>query len=58
MKKNIIFDVVDGVPYSTNERKDVLAYRKLIEQNNLILEEEALKLGISIDVNEFTEDFR
>ena len=58
LKKNILFDVIDGIPPSTNERKEVLTYRKLIEQNSLILEEEAMKLGISGYVNEFTEDFR
>ena len=58
LKKSILFDVLDGIPPSTNESKEVLTYRKFIEQNNLILEEEAIKLGISRDVNEFTEDFR
>ena len=58
LKKNILFDVLDGIPPSSNECNEVLTYRKLIEQNNLILEEEAMKLGISKDVNEFTEDFR
>ena len=58
LKKNILFDVLDGIPASSNECNEVLTYRKLIEQNNLILEEEAMKLGISRDVNEFTEDFR
>ena len=58
LKRNILFDVLDGIPPSKNERKEVLIYRELIEQNNLILEEEAMKLGISYDVNEFTEDFR
>ena len=33
-------------------------YRKDIEQSHLTLEEEAMKLGISRDVIEFTEDFR
>ena len=58
LKRNILFDVLDGIPPSKNERKEVLTYRELIEQNNLILEEEAMKLGISEDVYEFTEDFR
>ena len=58
LKKNILFDVLDGIPASTNERKEVLAYRKLIDQNSFIFKEEAMKLGISIDVEEFTEDFR
>ena len=58
LKKNILFDVIDGIPPSTNECEEVLTYRKLIEKNHLFLEEEAMKLGISRDVNEFTEDFR
>ena len=57
-KKNILFDVLDGVPSSENESNEYLSYRKMIEQNSLILEEEAMKLGISRDVIEFTEDFR
>ena len=58
LKKNILFDVLDGIPTATNESKEVMIYRKAIEQNNLTLEEEAMKLGISRDVIEFTEDFR
>ena len=38
--------------------KAVMSYRKDIEQNHLTLEEEAMKLGISRNVIEFTEDFR
>ena len=33
-------------------------YRNDIEQSHLTLEEEAMRLGISRDVVEFTEDFR
>tara|TARA_B100000214_G_C23756998_1_gene530447 strand:- start:50 stop:238 length:189 start_codon:yes stop_codon:yes gene_type:complete len=58
LKKNILFDVLDGIPPSTNESKEVISYRNAIEQSNLILEEEAMKLGISKDIFEFTEDFR
>ena len=58
LKKNILFDVLDGIPSSTNESKEVISYRRAIEQSNLILEEEAMKLGISKDIFEFTEDFR
>ena len=58
LKKSILFDVIDGIPLSGNESKEVMSYRKDIEQNNLTLEEEAMKLGISRDVLEFTEDFR
>ncbi len=58
LKKNILFDVLDGVPPSINENEEVLSYRKAIEKSNLTLEEEAMKLGISRDIIEFTEDFR
>tara|TARA_B100000214_G_C23557632_1_gene441366 strand:- start:126 stop:314 length:189 start_codon:yes stop_codon:yes gene_type:complete len=58
LKKKILFDVLDGIPPSTDEHTEVLAYRKLIEQNSFILKEEAMKLGIRSDVIEFTEDFR
>ena len=58
LKKNILFDVLDGIPPSTNDTKEVMNYRKAIEKNNLFLEEEAMELGISKDVVEFTEDFR
>ena len=58
LKKSILFDVLDGIPSSGNETKEVISYRKAIEQNNVILEEEAMNLGICRDVIEFTEDFR
>ena len=58
LKKKIFFDVLDGIPSSGNESKEVMIYRKAIEQNYLALEEEAMNLGISRDVVEFTEDFR
>ena len=58
LRKSILFDVIDGIPPSGKESKRVMNYRKEIEQSNLILEEEAMKLGISRDVIEFTEDFR
>tara|TARA_Y100001968_G_C19078358_1_gene581768 strand:+ start:94 stop:282 length:189 start_codon:yes stop_codon:yes gene_type:complete len=58
IKKNILFDVLDGIPPSINESTEVMSYRKAIEESNLILEEEAMKLGINRDVFEFTEDFR
>ncbi len=46
--------MLDGIPPATNENKEVMIYRKAIEQNNLTLEEEAMKLGISRNVIEFT----
>ena len=58
LRKNILFDVLDGIPPSGNESKAMMSYRKEIEQSYLTLEEEAMSLGISGDVIEFTEDFR
>ena len=58
LKKRILFDVLDGIPPSGNESKEIISYRKAIEQNHLTLEEEAMNLGISRDLVEFTEDFR
>ena len=58
LKKRILFDVLDGIPSSGNESKEVINYRKAIEKDYLTLEEEAMNLGISRDVIEFTEDFR
>ena len=58
LRKSILFDVLDGIPLSGNESKSVMSYRNNIEQSHLTLEEEAMKLGISRDVIEFTEDFR
>tara|TARA_Y100001968_G_scaffold119301_1_gene108695 strand:- start:513 stop:701 length:189 start_codon:yes stop_codon:yes gene_type:complete len=58
LRKSIFFDVLDGIPPSGNESKALMRYRKGIEQSHLAFEEEAMRLGISRDVNEFTEDFR
>ena len=58
LKKSILFDVLDGIPPSGNESKAVIDYRKDIEQSHLTLAKEAMRLGISRDVIEFTEDFR
>ena len=58
LRKSILFDVLDGIPPSENESKSVMSYRNNIEQSHLTLEEEAMKLGITRDVIEFTEDFR
>ena len=58
LKKSIIYDVLDGIPSSANEKQEVISYRKAIEHNYLILEVEAMNLGMSKDVIEFTEDFR
>ncbi len=58
LRKSILYDVIDGIPPSSNETDEDLMYRKKIEENNLALEEEAMNLGISRNIIEFTEDFR
>tara|TARA_B100000965_G_scaffold338890_1_gene306288 strand:+ start:2512 stop:2700 length:189 start_codon:yes stop_codon:yes gene_type:complete len=58
LRKSILFDVLDGIPPSGKESRVEIIYRKEIEKNNLTLEIEAMNLGISRDVIEFTEDFR
>ncbi|WP_269610742.1 hypothetical protein [Prochlorococcus marinus] len=57
-RKSILFDVLDGIPPQGKESKAVMNYRKDIERSHLALEEEAMRLGLSRDVIEFTEDFR
>ena len=58
LKKSILYDVLDGIPPSRDENDESLIYRKKIEYNIRALEEEAMRLGISRDIIEFTEDFR
>ena len=58
LRKSILFDVIDGIPPSGDESKAAMSYRKNIEQSHVTLEKEAMILGISRDVIEFTEDFR
>tara|TARA_B100000579_G_scaffold232525_1_gene190528 strand:- start:532 stop:720 length:189 start_codon:yes stop_codon:yes gene_type:complete len=58
LRKSILFDVLDGISPLGNESEAVISYRKYIEQSNLTLEVEAMNLGISRDVIEFSEDFR
>ena len=58
IRKTILFDVLDGIPPSGNESRAEINYRKNLEGSHLTLEEEAMRLGISRDVIEFTEDFR
>ena len=58
LRKSILFDVLDGIPPSGNASKAMMNYRNDIEQSQITLEEEAMRLGISRDVIEFTEDFR
>ena len=46
-RKNIIFDVVDGVPLSGDETDDIRTFRSQIESDNSILEFSAEELGFS-----------
>ena len=58
LRKSILFDVLDGIPSLENESKAVVNHRKDSEQSHLTLKEEAMRLVISRDVIEFTEDLR
>ena len=58
LKKSILFDVLDGIPPSGNESKAMMRYRNDIEKSHVLLEVEAMRLGISRNVIEFSEDFR
>tara|TARA_Y100001968_G_C19133572_1_gene607951 strand:+ start:581 stop:769 length:189 start_codon:yes stop_codon:yes gene_type:complete len=57
-KRQILLDVIDGIPPSNNETDENLIFRKNIENNNLSLEKEAMKLGLGKGIIEFNEDFR
>ena len=56
--RRLPLDVLDGIPPSGTESKTVMSYRKCNEQSEFTLEEEAMNLGTSRDVIDFTEDFR
>ena len=46
-RQNIIFDVVDGIPPSGDETKEVRIFRSQIESDNSILEYSAEELGFN-----------
>ena len=46
-RKNIIFDVVDGIPPSGNESDEVRFFRSKIESDNNMLEYSAEELGFN-----------
>ncbi len=46
-RKNIIFDVVDGIPLSGDESEDVKSFRSQIESDNAMLEYSAEELGFN-----------
>ena len=46
-RKNIIFDVVDGIPPSDDESEEIRSFRSQIESDNLMLEYSAEELGFN-----------
>ncbi len=53
IRKNIIFDVIDGIPPSTQDCPEALEFRKEIEISNKNLEYRAEELGIDNPLFEF-----
>tara|TARA_Y100001968_G_scaffold261844_1_gene249840 strand:- start:5010 stop:5210 length:201 start_codon:yes stop_codon:yes gene_type:complete len=51
--KNILFDVLDGVPASENESKEASVFREEIEKNNRSMEYRAEELGLKDVLDEF-----
>ncbi len=54
--KNILFDVLDGVPPSTTESKEAGEFRKEIEMDNRKMELRAEELGMKNVLFEFSSD--
>ena len=52
-RKNIIFDVVDGVPPSGDESDEIRSFRSQIESDDLMLEYSAEELGFNNVLFEF-----
>ena len=46
-RKNVIFDVVDGIPPSGNESDEMRCFRSQIESDNKMLEYSAEELGFN-----------
>ena len=46
-RQNIIFDVVDGIPPSSDETEEIRSFRSQIESDNLMLEYSAEELGFN-----------
>ena len=46
-RKNIIFDVVDGIPPTGDESDEVMSFRSHIESDNSFLEFSAEELGFN-----------
>ena len=54
--KNILFDVLDGVPASENESDEAYQFRKEIENDNISMEFRAEELGLKNVLREFPSD--
>tara|TARA_Y100001968_G_scaffold266888_1_gene256580 strand:- start:1050 stop:1256 length:207 start_codon:yes stop_codon:yes gene_type:complete len=54
--KNIIFDVLDGVPALENQSEEASEFRKQIEQNSKNMEFRAAELGIDNVLVEFSSE--
>ena len=46
-RQKIIFDVVDGIPFSGDESEELRSFRKKIESDNQMLEFSAEELGFN-----------
>ena len=55
-KKNILLDILDGIPPENNIVGEELSYRKEIEYNFHNLKRYASELGISCELNEYQGD--
>lgn len=53
-RKNILFDVLDGIPPTENECEDAIIFRNEIENDNRTLEFRAEELGLDNVLVEFT----
>ena len=53
-RKNIIFDVVDGIPLTGDESDEIRSFRSQIEADNLMLEFSAEELGFNNVLFEYT----
>ena len=53
-RKNIIYDVLDGIPESEDQNEAGLRFRREIEHDDLTLQIRATELGIENSLLEFT----
>ena len=54
--KNILFDVLDGIPASVNESEEASEFRKEIEHDNKNMEYMAEELGLKNVLVEYPSD--